>query len=217
MKWVFAAAAAMVLCAGAPAYGQVGDSDWLMSFRSGDSPFLHAVPGPGSMGNEVQAFRCPGGGACEEAPTPMTSEGYIDLTAMTVGDVYEIRWSREGAVVKTVRTPVWAGPYVVTEQPVVQGTAAVGGTLTAVGAKAGGGWGSPYTSVGLSVCPTPQGNDCQALGPGGNPIVLDARWAGWYAFATSEFSSGARANGDPVSVVAQIVYPHPVGPLASGP
>ncbi|MDA0164671.1 hypothetical protein OM076_30670 [Solirubrobacter ginsenosidimutans] len=214
MRWVCAATAMIAWCSVTPAYGQ--SSTRYLDWRAGDTPYLHAVPGPKAWAGKVEVVRCPAGGACESTPTPMTPEGYVDLTAIAAGDSYEARWSEDDMVVKAVRTPPWLGPYVVTAPPAVAGVPAVGGTLSAVLAEVSGGWGAPwgpFSGGSLAVCRSPQATDCQVLGEGSAPVLISERWTGWYAFATTGFVSGQSHPTDSIPVYAKGVYPYAVESL----
>ena len=119
---------------------------------------------------------------------------------------------------RTVRTPPWTGRMGVSAVGLA-GDATVGGSVTFVPPTWSGGWAreagwGPFIRYReIIACRTATGGECWVLDftdgarPGelDQPVRLDARWAGWYLFATE-----ARAAAD-VTVLGYIEPPYSLG------
>jgi hypothetical protein len=223
------AALVCLLVVTAPAYGD-GFNDWEADGTDLAPSYSWRSLGPFPDYDTVRVFRCSGGGACDSTPLqwhPATYRDSVDVGAFPPGDVFEGRWFKDGTVVHTARTPVWLGTPHVTHTPAVQGRLVVGSTLTLVPGQWAGGWGPPWgasTYGRIYVCHSPDATDCFVLDP--QAAVLEARWQGWYAFATSSFYSGRTSA---IPAMAPWVYPYaqprifmsrlshsgPLGPIAA--
>jgi hypothetical protein len=162
-----------------------------------------------------------------------TGPGGFNTAGSVPGDVFEAHWIDQGTVAHIARTPDWQGPLTMTQGPSVQGQLTVGAALTAIPGQWVGGWGLPWGRSlydRLVVCRNPDGTDCFTLAAAGQPVTLEARWAGWYAFATTMGYSGhtnaisAQAPPCPLPCALSAIFRSensvasaPVGPIAAAP
>jgi hypothetical protein len=215
MKWVCVAAGLAALLFAAPAYGD-GFADWEARLAATPAfyPSLSYRTVPQPAYDTIVVYRCPGGGACEGAALSETAPGRLDASAAVAGDVFEAHWLKDGAVVHTAQTPVWNGPLTVSRTPEIHGDPTTGATLTASAAEGAGGWGAPWgltLNNWIAVCRTAQATDCNLLSRG-DPVALEARWTGWYAFAQTAFFSG-HTNAVALRQMAPLSFPTPVSSL----
>jgi hypothetical protein len=209
---VCAAVALCVLTYAAPAA-----ADFDTQVDESGAPHLHvATAGYDTPdADEIKVYRCPDGGTCEDAPLPLDASAVVTLGTVAPGDVFEARYMKGGTVVRADRTPAWTGTPAVATPPALQGEPVVGARVSATASAWTGGWGAPwgwYAGSEVTVCRSLEGTDCWALSPG-SPVALDARWAGWYLFATAQFTSSHYHIPPPVPPP---VYPH-LTRVASGP
>ncbi|HEY6887103.1 MAG TPA: hypothetical protein VI300_04960, partial [Solirubrobacter sp.] len=182
-------AAACVVAAPAHAADEFG---WRASLQPDGRPSLNVASAP--AGATLEVFRCPGGGACEAQSLPIVltyGVSAVDVSGAQPGDVFEGRWTKDGAVVSSGRTKPWIGPATPTGAPAVLGTPIVGSTITSTAGTWVGGWGDTWSGgVGteLVACRSAAGIDCRRLG--GAPETVNASDLGGYLFALSSYGSG---------------------------
>jgi hypothetical protein len=144
--------------------------------------------------------RCEAGGSlCEPLavtryPWDGGSERYAGANPgeTAPGTVFEAVVERAGETVR-LRTPVWNGTMTTTP-PALSGSPTVGATVRTVPGVLSGGWDVENTlATGISACVDVARSRCeQVAGPRTGPAeaVIEARWAGWYLFASQLAGSG---------------------------
>ncbi len=90
----------------------------------------------------------------------------------------------------------------------MRGAAAVGSTVTPVGASWSGGWGNETSALAVIACSSHQRTDCEPVsGP------LAPKYGGWYLYGVDTRLPG---DPDPAAPVSFVAYSPPVGPVAVG-
>jgi hypothetical protein len=215
------AAALFALLALAPS-AHTGDEVWEAGTTSAGGPRLavHDRTVFEAEPYSVQVFRCPNGGSCDTQPLASTAGDYddygaqrVDLGSAAAGDVFEARFSRDGAVVRTERTAPWLGDYVLTRAPSVAGQPVADAVVSGDAGAWAGGWGERWQGASantFAACRLPEGVDCVEFSPFYPTAKLESRWTGWYVFAISNVSSGH--HGAPI--VTEYGYPSYPNPIA---